>query len=153
MTGGPNHTHPSPDRVLACPGCDTAGQLYRRQDDSVRCHDCGHEFAVGEAIDRPPERGRNLTAELRSKGGGTNQLKRKTIIEAIQDVAEQVGSPSYSMYLEHKDPDDPSIPAILNRFNSWNEAKEACGLKTWGVGKLPPHEESGTPNGDPPPGE
>jgi transposase-like protein len=52
----PNVTHPDDDRVYACPECDRAGNMWRREgrqydaDERYRCHDCGAEF--GDPVER-----------------------------------------------------------------------------------------------------
>jgi rubredoxin len=50
------YTHPDPDRVFACPECDTTSKIHERTasnrtgDERFRCYECGHRFE--EAVDR-----------------------------------------------------------------------------------------------------
>lgn len=68
--GGPNVSHPTDGMVWACGECDSASQLYQREDKSVKCHDCGAEFKDRRYLtERESHRGSNLTPELNAKGG------------------------------------------------------------------------------------
>jgi len=57
---------------------------------------------------------------------------RDECINALEYVAEKLGkSPTTSEYHECRRDTDPSSSSIIRCFNSWNDAKEAAGLKTF----------------------
>lgn len=60
---------------------------------------------------------------------GNHVYTKQDCIDAIQEVAETLGkSPSKKEYGEHSKNNHPSEGTIYEKFDSWNEAKEAAGL-------------------------
>jgi hypothetical protein len=57
---------------------------------------------------------------------------RDDCIYALEYVAEKLGrSPTKREYIEHNRDTDPSHTNLRKFFDSWNDGKEAAGLKTF----------------------
>lgn len=65
--------------VRACPECDNAGQLYERDDGTIRCYDCDAVFEQPEL--RRNRRGENLNVEDRRRGGNAFTLEPERLVE------------------------------------------------------------------------
>lgn len=82
----PRVTHDDPDRVLACPDCDRAGNVYERAGNGNShagdpeapfvCHACGATFETPR--DRPAREWR--------PGGGTNEPGSNGIGRVMADM-------------------------------------------------------------------
>jgi cell fate (sporulation/competence/biofilm development) regulator YmcA (YheA/YmcA/DUF963 family) len=63
---------------------------------------------------------------------GSDYYDKRDCIDAIQWVAEEINkSPSIDEYDKNKKDHHPSIRAIGDTFGSWNDAKDATGLKLY----------------------
>lgn len=82
----PRLIHGDDDRVLACPECDEAGDVYKRThkyktfDPACICHKCGAEFEESEIVDREsqhdPEKAWKAAAEKNQHGMWTSLIGR-----------------------------------------------------------------------------
>lgn len=60
------------------------------------------------------------------------RYSKKEVINSIQSVADKIGkSPSKREYIAHKKDHHPSINWICRNLRSWNNAKDAAGLKQY----------------------
>lgn len=56
----------------------------------------------------------------------------RAVVIALQNVADRLDeSPSHQQYEEERRDHEPSAAAAARVFGSWNDAKEAAGLKTY----------------------
>lgn len=79
----PRLRHDGDDRVLACPECDLAGEVWKRTHKTrsyefeCKCHKCGAEFDEDDVVDREPKQSRH--------GGGRLAKGARKLLEADPD--------------------------------------------------------------------